>query len=124
MSFFVTSRPAGEGGDLGGLAGADAHCKRLAEAAGSTGKTWRAYLSRSEEGGNPAVDARDRIGSGPWLYSRGDQIAANLEDLHASSNNCRLRTVLPESGKAFVSARHPDRVGPGWHTCRWRHDMP
>jgi hypothetical protein len=98
MSFFVTSRPAGEGGNIGGLTGADAHCQRLADAAGSK-KSWRAYLSAGPEGGQPAVHARDRIGKGPWLNSRGEQIAASLEDLHGPSNKLGLKTVLPESGE-------------------------
>src|SRR5688572_32127907 len=68
MSFFVTSAGPGKGGDLGGLEGADAHCQALAEAAGAGGKTWRAYLSTSGEG---AVNARDRIGSGPWVNAKG-----------------------------------------------------
>src|SRR5215510_12929349 len=67
MSFFVTSVGSGKGGDLGGLAGADAHCAMLAQAAGSTGKTWRAYLSTQGRPGQPAVNARDRIGPGPWF---------------------------------------------------------
>ena len=99
MSFFVTSRPAGTGGAIGGLAGADAHCQRLAEAAGSRGRTWRAYLSAAAEAGSPAVNARDRIGRGPWFNARGIQIAASLEDLHGPNNHIGRNTALPESGE-------------------------
>ncbi|TIM20933.1 MAG: hypothetical protein E5Y69_31415, partial [Mesorhizobium sp.] len=76
MSFFVTSVGSGKGADLGGLAGADAHCGSLAEAAGVTGKTWRAYLSTSD------TDARDRIGKGPWFNAKGDKIADDVASLH------------------------------------------
>jgi hypothetical protein len=79
MSFFVTSKGSGKGGDLGGIAGADAICTQLAQAAGSTGKTWRAYLST--QGAN-AVNARDRIGNGPWYNAKGQVIAQNVNDLH------------------------------------------
>lgn len=99
MSFFVTSVPVGSGGAFGGLAGADAHCQRLAEAAGSKGRQWRAYLSAAAEGGQPAVNARDRIGKGPWFNSRGVQVAANLEELHRESNSIGTMTVLPEHGE-------------------------
>lgn len=70
MTFFVTSEPMGDGGNLGGLAGADAHCQALAAAVGADGKTWRAYLSTQARPGQPAVNARDRIGEGPWYYPR------------------------------------------------------
>src|SRR5690606_40616739 len=70
MSFFITSEGPGNGADLGGLAGADAHCARLAEAVGAGNKTWRAYLSTTAEGDQPAVNARDRIGSGPWYNAK------------------------------------------------------
>ena len=71
MSFFVTSEPIGDGGNLGGLAGADAHCQRLATNAGAGHRTWRAYLSTQERPGAPAINARDRIGDGPWYHARG-----------------------------------------------------
>src|SRR3954468_25034714 len=77
MSFFVTSVGMGKGGDLGGLAGADAHCQMLAAAAGGGGKTWHAYLSTQARGGQTAVNARDRIGSGPWYNSKGQPISEN-----------------------------------------------
>jgi hypothetical protein len=79
MSFFVTSKGSGKGGDLGGIAGADAHCAMLAQAAGVTGKTWRAYLSTQGAG---AVNAKDRIGSGPWYNAKGQVVAQNVADLH------------------------------------------
>jgi hypothetical protein len=82
MGFFVTSRSLGNGGDLGGLAGADRHCQALAAAVGSGGRTWRAYLSQTAGGGAPAVHARDRIGAGPWHNARGTLIASNVADLH------------------------------------------
>ena len=84
MSFFVTSVGKGNGADLGGLAGADAHCQALAEAAGSTGMDWRAYLSTTEPGGTAGVNARDRIGKGPWKNAKGVVIAANLDELHSA----------------------------------------
>ena len=95
MSFFVTSTGMGDGANLGGLDGADAHCQKLAEAAGSTGKTWHAYLSTSGEG---AVNARDRIGSGPWVNAKGVQIAANVDELHGDANKINKETALDERG--------------------------
>ncbi len=90
-SFFVTSENPGSGGNLGGLDGADTHCQSLAEAAGIGGKTWRAYLSTS------AVDARDRIGDGPWYNTAGVMIAANLDELHGD-NNITDETATDENG--------------------------
>ncbi|HWT31181.1 MAG TPA: hypothetical protein VN240_09180 [Propylenella sp.] len=95
MSFFVTSVGKGNGADLGGLEGADAHCQALAEAAGAGGKTWRAYLSTSGEG---AVNARDRIGAGPWVNAKGVEIAANVDELHAETNKINKETALDENG--------------------------
>jgi hypothetical protein len=95
-SFFVTSEGSGNGGDLGGLEGADAHCAKLAEAAGITGKTWRAYLSTQEEG-KRGVSARDRIGQGPWHNAKGELIATNLDQLHLSPNITKS-TALDEKG--------------------------
>ena len=85
MNFFVTSVGVGKGGDLGGLAGADAHCQMLAAAAGSTGKTWRAYLSTQARPGQPAVNARDRIGQGPWYNAKGQPISQNQAELHGDT---------------------------------------
>jgi hypothetical protein len=92
MSFFVTSAGPGDGANLGGLAGADAHCAMLAEAAGSTGKDWRAYLS------GEGVNARDRIGAGPWINVAGVTIATNLDNLHSEANNLSKETALTETG--------------------------
>jgi hypothetical protein len=97
-SFFVTSVNPGGGGDLGGLEGADAHCAALAEAAGVAGKTWAAYLSTS------TVDARDRIGSGPWTNAAGVVIAESVEALHGDGNNITKETALDETG-AVVNGR-------------------
>jgi hypothetical protein len=101
MSFFVTSVGSGKGADLGGLEGADRHCQTLAQAAGSSGKTWRAYLSTQGAG---AVNARDRIGKGPWQNAKGDVIAKSVEDLHGASNNLTKQTAVTEKG-AVVNGR-------------------
>lgn len=108
MSFFITSVGPGNGGNLGGLEGADAHCQRLATAVGAGGTTWRAYLSAAAAGGRPAVDARDRIGTGPWYNAGGVMIAANVEDLHGDvhrdRNNINKEFALNERGEQ-VNAR-------------------
>jgi len=104
MSFFVTSAGKGNGADLGGLAGADAHCQALAKAAGSTETNWRAYLSTTEPGGVAGVNARDRIGKGPWQNSKGIVVAKSVEDLHSDSNNINKQTALTENGDV-VSGR-------------------
>ncbi|MCG8416028.1 MAG: hypothetical protein MI746_17570 [Pseudomonadales bacterium] len=98
MSFFITSVGSGDGANLGGLAGADAHCQQLASAAGSRGKTWRAYLSAHASGNSPAVDARNRIGFGPWYNVNGVEIASNLNNLHGPNNNLNKQTALTENG--------------------------
>jgi len=95
MSFFVTSANPGRGADFGGLAGADRHCTALATAAGSQGRTWRAYLSTT---GPTPVNARDRIGRGPWRNVKGDVIAASVDALHGSSNGLNKQTALTEKG--------------------------
>jgi hypothetical protein len=125
MSFFVTSVSAGDGGNIRGLAGADAHCQRLATAAGST-KQWRAYLSTAAEAGHPAVNARDRIGRGPWFNAQGVQVAASLDDLHGPGNKLGGRTSLDERGHFVLANVHdiltgsnPDgTVAAGDATCR------
>jgi len=94
--FFVTSRGIGRGGDLGGLAGADAHCQMLAEAEGAGDHTWRAYLSVSASANGPAVNARDRIGPGPWYNAEGLLIAANVEELHSDKARLNKETALTE----------------------------
>ena len=96
MGFFVTSTGMGKGGDLGGLDGADAHCSGLAEAAGSTGRTWRAYLSTQEEG-KRGISARYRIGTGPWYNANGELVAVDLDELHLSPNIIS-RTAVDENG--------------------------
>jgi hypothetical protein len=96
MTFFITSNGPGNGGNLGGLEGADAHCARLAQAAGSTGRTWRAYLST--QGGN-AVNAKDRIGRGPWQNAKGEVIAKDVADLHSDANKINKQTGLSEKGE-------------------------
>jgi hypothetical protein len=93
MSFFITSQGSGDGANLGGLAGADAHCQRLAEAAGISGKTWTAYLSTSTE------NARDRIGSGPWYNAKSEPIAMNVDELHSEANKISKQTALTETGE-------------------------
>lgn len=95
MSFFITSVGSGNGANLGGLAGADAHCQNLAKAVGAGNKQWRAYLSTQGPG---AVNAKDRIGSGPWFNSKGVQIAASVADLHSDKNNLTKETQLTEKG--------------------------
>jgi len=106
MSFFVTSVGLGNGANLGGLAGADRHCQTLAAAAGAGTKTWHAYLSTSASGGQAAVNARDRIGSGPWYSAKGAKIAQNVGDLHGDTidqarlgNNINKTTALSEKGE-------------------------
>jgi hypothetical protein len=98
MTFFITSAGPGNGADLGGLEGADRHCQQLAEAAGAGGRTWRAYLSAQASGGAPAVNARDRIGEGPWQNAEGVVIAGDLEELH-DGNNLNKETALTERGE-------------------------
>jgi len=85
MTFFITSAGTGDGANLGGLAGADAHCQKLAAAAGAGDKTWRAYLSAAASDGSPAVNARDRIGAGPWHNFRGAVVARDLAHLHGDT---------------------------------------
>jgi hypothetical protein len=99
-SFFVTSVGVGNGANLGGLAGADNHCQTLAQAAGAGGKTWRAYLSTQAADGTPAVNARDRIGKGPWQNSKGVAIAKDVAELHGS-NGLTKQTALSEKGEVI-----------------------
>lgn len=97
MTFFVTSAGGGKGADFGGLAGADRHCQSLAQAAGAGNHTWHAYLSTQATAGNPAVNARDRIGKGPWHNARGVQIAKSVDDLHGNPDIGK-ETALTEKG--------------------------
>ena len=94
--FFVTSRGSGKGGDLGGVHGADAHCQSLAMAEGAGDHTWRAYLSVSATGTQPAVNARDRIGPGPWYNAEGVLVAANVEELHDGASRLSRETAVTE----------------------------
>jgi hypothetical protein len=98
ISFFVTSKNPGKGGDLGGLAGADAYCKQLASAVGAGDKNWRAYLSTDAE------NAKDRIGAGPWYNAKGEKIADDVASLHSDSNNITKQTALDETG-AVINGR-------------------
>ncbi|MDI1264350.1 MAG: lectin [bacterium] len=97
-SFFLTSNGIGNGGNLGGLAGADNHCQTLAQAAGSGSKTWRAYLSTQAADGAPAVNARDRIGKGPWKNAKGTVVAKDVADLHSGNNALTKQSALSEKG--------------------------
>jgi len=103
MTFFVTSAGGPEGANFGGLEGADRHCQTLAAKAGAGAKTWRAYLSTQALGGATAVNARDRIGKGPWVNARGVQIAASVEDLHSPNNKISAETVVAETGRLIPS---------------------
>jgi hypothetical protein len=118
MTFFLTSVGPGNGGNLGGIAGADAHCAKLAKAAGSTQTTWRAYLSVKpivdRSSGSPVmsegINARDRIGKGPWQNVKGVVIAKSVADLHSSSNNINIETALNEKGQPINGrGQNPNR---------------
>src|SRR5690606_25936735 len=107
MSFFVTSTGSGKGGDLGGLEGADAICQNLAQEAGHGNRTWRAYLSTQ---GPNAVNARDRIGPGPWFNAQGARIAADVNDLHSMSHRMSVFTALDERGRRIPGSGYfPNR---------------
>jgi len=107
MSFFITSANPGKGGDLGGLAGADKYCQTLAASAGAGGRTWRAYLSNAAMAGQPAVNARDRIGNGPWRNAKGVVVANNVVDLHGAGNNLGKQTSLTEKGDVVAGFGDP-----------------
>ena len=111
MTFFVTSTPIGKGADLGGLQGADAHCQELAAAVGAGNKIWRAYLSSTEPPNGKAVNARDRIGNGPWQNSKGVVIAQNVDDLHSANNKLTRDTALTERGTIISGVGYI----PVWH---------
>jgi len=138
MSFFITSVGVGNGANLGGLDGADAHCQKLAAAAGQGSKTWRAYLSASPAGQQKAVNARDRIGTGPWYNAKGVKVADSVDDLHSDNNKLSKENSLTEKGEV-VSGRgdNPNRhdiltgsqldgtafTDGGDHTCgNWTHN--
>jgi hypothetical protein len=99
LSFFITSKGPGNGANLGGLAGADKHCQTLAAAAGAGAKTWRAYLSTDASGDQKAVNARDRIGAGPWFNAKAVQVAASVTDLHSDTNKLSKENSLTEKGE-------------------------
>ena len=111
MTFFITSTPRGFGANLGGLAGADAICARLAAAAGAASHTWRAYLSAPAANGQPAVNARDRIGRGPWVNVAGVQIASSVANLHSDSSNLTQETALTEKGMMIGPTKHDMLTG-------------
>lgn len=104
ISFFVTSTPIGKGADLGGLEGADRHCQTLAQAVGAGAKAWRAYLSTQGAG---AVNARDRIGRGPWKNIKGETIAASVDELHSDKNNLTMQTALTEKATQVQTRDNP-----------------
>jgi hypothetical protein len=130
LSMFVTSIGIGDGGNLGGLAGADAHCQRLAVAVGST-RAWHAYLSAPADGLAPAVNARDRIGAGPWFNQQGREVAASVDVLHSDRAGISYATALTEQGRPVPRNVHDMLTGSNSHgmlsaaasdtTCRgWR----
>jgi len=104
MTFFVTSTGVPDGANYGGLAGADKHCQTLAEKAGAGAKTWHAYLStQAIDGATTAVNARDRIGKGPWVNAKGVQIASSVDDLHSANNKIAADTIVAENGRLIPS---------------------
>ena len=116
MTFFVTGAGPGKGADLGGIEGADQHCQMLAQRHGAGGKTWRAYLSTQEAAGKPAVNARDRIGNGPWQNFKGQVVAASVDDLHSDNNKLGFDNSLSERGLiipgvGFAPNRHDVLTG-------------
>jgi len=116
MSFFVTGNGPGKGADLGGIEGADRHCQTLAERHGAGGKTWRAYLSTQPADGKPAVNARDRIGNGPWQNFKGTVVATSVADLHSDNNKLGVDNSISERGliipyRGFAPNRHDVLTG-------------
>jgi hypothetical protein len=111
MTFFVTSTGSGKGADLGGLAGADRHCQELAAAVGAGNKTWRAYLSSNTVPNSTPVNARDRIGKGPWQNFRGEVVAQSVDDLHGPNNRLGASTSLTERGATIAGFGY----SPNWH---------
>jgi hypothetical protein len=107
MSFFITSNGPGLGADLGGLDGADAYCKRLAESVGVADRTWRAYLSTQGSGDRAAVNARDRIGRGPWYNAKGVRVANDVADLHSANNALSKANSVNEKGDVVNGRGEP-----------------
>ncbi len=138
MGFFLTSNGPGDGANLGGLSGADAHCQMLAKSVGAGGRTWRAYLSTSGANREAAVDARDRVGAGPWSSANGVQVASDIADLHSDTNKLSKENSISESGELINGRgdspnRHDILTGSNLdgtafsddqdHTCRdWTHN--
>jgi hypothetical protein len=121
MTFFVTSNGPGKGADLGGLEGADRHCQTLAQAVGAGGKTWRAYLSNQAVGGAQAINARDRIGHGPWQNFKNEVIAQNVDELHGDNNKLGMQVSLTRTwhhnSGCWLRAQSPRRshgFATGW----------
>ena len=111
MTFFISSANKGNGGDFGGLEGADAHCSALAKAVGSNFTNWRAYLSTTQPGGDEGVNARDRIGKGPWHNAKGELIAKDLADLHSpEGNKINKQSGLTEKGEMLAGSGEPGTV--------------
>lgn len=136
MTFFVTSAPLGNGGNLGGLAGADAHCQALATAVGAGNHIWHAYMSTQTQGDQPAINARDRIGQGPWYNAKGEMIARDLAALHGDTlelarlgNNVNKLTALTEKAEIVPGLNdNPDAKDRTWayastHPNSNRHEM-
>jgi hypothetical protein len=111
MTFFVTSSGSGKGADLGGIAGADARCQQLAASVGAGNKTWRAYLSSTQNAPCGVVNARDRIGKGPWQNFKGTVIAKDVDDLHGPGGNLNKDTALTERGQMVAGFG----MTPNWH---------
>jgi hypothetical protein len=116
MTFFVTSIGVGKGADLGGIEGADRQCQQLASSVGTGNKTWRAYLSTQAADGKPAINARDRIGNGPWQNFKGEVVAQTVDDLHGDNNKLTMQTSLTENGRmipgvGFAPNRHDALTG-------------
>jgi hypothetical protein len=107
MTFFITSVGGPSGANYGGLEGADKHCQTLAGQAGAGSKTWRAYLSTQAVNGATAVNAKDRIGKGPWVNAKGVQIAAGVADLHSANNKIAPETLLAENGRLIPTGSTP-----------------
>ena len=116
MTFFVTGAGPGKRADLGGIEGADRYCQELADRTGAGGKTWRAYLSTQAADGKPAINARDRIGRGPWQNFKGEVVAQNADDLHSDNNKLSMQTSLTERGAmipgvGYAPTRHDALTG-------------
>lgn len=116
MTFFITSKSGPDGANFGGIQGADNHCKALATKAGAGNKKWRAYLSTQAVDGKPAINARDRIGKGPWVNTEGVQVAANVNELHSDKNKINVEIGRSENGRRipgrqFVVNQHDILTG-------------